>query len=122
MKRLGSSAGAIPARQLVAPAGSYRSGGGAFGECYPRELAAQVKAFVEQVREASRLAEVRSRGEDFMQRMEVAERQAIRLRDALQDYGKNPSVELRKEVEAVFAAENKNCSCCHTQHRDTRSR
>ena len=28
MKRLGSSAGAIPARQLVAPAGSYRSGGG----------------------------------------------------------------------------------------------
>src|SRR3954468_19181357 len=28
VKRLGSSAGAIPARQLVAPAGSYRSGGG----------------------------------------------------------------------------------------------
>ena len=28
MKRLGSSVGAIPARQLVAPAGSYRSGGG----------------------------------------------------------------------------------------------
>ena len=28
MKRLGSSAGAIPARKLVAPSGSYRSGGG----------------------------------------------------------------------------------------------
>jgi hypothetical protein len=28
VKRLGSSAGANPARQLVAPAGSYRSGGG----------------------------------------------------------------------------------------------
>ena len=28
MERHGSSAGAIPVRQLVAPAGSYRSGGG----------------------------------------------------------------------------------------------
>src|SRR5262249_50974334 len=45
----------------------------------------------EQFREASRLTEVRARGEDFMRRMEVAERQAIRLRDALLGYGKNPS-------------------------------
>jgi hypothetical protein len=76
----------------------------------------------EQFREALRLTEVRARGEDFMRRMEMAERQAIRVRDTLQGYGKNPSAELRKEVEAVFAAESKSCSGCHTQHRDTRSR
>src|SRR5512135_3735280 len=56
MKRLGSSAGAIPARQLVAPAGSYRSGGGGdkaveafettdrFGGSASRQAATQVNA------------------------------------------------------------------------------
>jgi protein tyrosine phosphatase (PTP) superfamily phosphohydrolase (DUF442 family) len=76
----------------------------------------------EQFREASRLTEVRARGEDFLRRMETAERLAIRLRDALRGYGKNSSAELRKELEAVFAAENQSCSGCHTQHRDARPR
>ena len=56
MKRLGSSAGAIPVRQLVAPAGSYRSGGGGnetveafettgrFGGSASRQAATQVNA------------------------------------------------------------------------------
>jgi hypothetical protein len=56
VKRLGSSAGAIPARQLVAPAGSYRSGGGGdeaveafettgrFGGSASRQAATQVNA------------------------------------------------------------------------------
>jgi hypothetical protein len=57
-----------------------------------------------------------------MRRMESAERQAIRLRDGLQGCAKNPSTELRKEVDAVFASENKSCSGCHSQYRDTRSR
>ena len=56
MKRLGSSAGAIPARRLVAPAGSYRSGGGGdeaveafettgrFGGSASRQAATEVNA------------------------------------------------------------------------------
>src|SRR5512135_2332295 len=56
MKRLGSSAGAIPVRQLVAPAGSYRSGGGGdkaveafetagrFGGSASRQAATEVNA------------------------------------------------------------------------------
>ncbi len=53
----------------------------------------------EPFREAARLAEVRPRGQDFMRRMESAERRAIRLRDGLQGYAKDPLTELRKEVE-----------------------
>jgi prepilin-type N-terminal cleavage/methylation domain-containing protein len=72
----------------------------------------------EQFREASRLAEVRAKGEDFWRTMEGAERLATSLHEALREYGKAPSPDSQKGVEAAFVAVAKSCSSCHARYRD----
>jgi protein tyrosine phosphatase (PTP) superfamily phosphohydrolase (DUF442 family) len=72
----------------------------------------------EQFREASRLAEVRARAEDFQRTMEGAERQATTMQEALREYGKAPALNSRREVQAAFTAVAESCSTCHVRYRD----
>jgi protein tyrosine phosphatase (PTP) superfamily phosphohydrolase (DUF442 family) len=78
----------------------------------------EARQLAEQFREASRLAEVRAKGEDFLQKMEAAERQATSFQEALREYGKAPLPYSRKGLEAAFVAVGKSCSGCHGRYRD----
>jgi protein tyrosine phosphatase (PTP) superfamily phosphohydrolase (DUF442 family) len=72
----------------------------------------------EQFREASRLAEVRTRGEAFVRTMEGAVRQATTLHETLRGHGNAPSPASRKEAEAALTAVARSCSTCHARYRD----
>ncbi|MDB5352069.1 MAG: hypothetical protein JWN86_3316 [Planctomycetota bacterium] len=72
----------------------------------------------EQFREASRLAEVRAKGEDFSRKLGAVERQAADLQEALRGYAKVPSSESRKGLEAAFIAVGRSCSGCHARYRN----
>jgi protein tyrosine phosphatase (PTP) superfamily phosphohydrolase (DUF442 family) len=69
-------------------------------------------------REASRLAEVRDRGEDFARKLEAAESQAASLRHALRTLVERPDEPSRRAAEAAFLAVSKGCTGCHARYRD----
>jgi protein tyrosine phosphatase (PTP) superfamily phosphohydrolase (DUF442 family) len=69
-------------------------------------------------REASRLDEVRAKGEDFTGKLETAERQAESLRQALRGYAERPGGSSRRAAEAAFTAVSHGCNGCHARHRD----
>jgi hypothetical protein len=69
-------------------------------------------------REASRLSEVRARGEVFARSLEAAERQAESLRQALRNVAQRPGEPSRRAAEAAFLAVSRSCTRCHAQHRD----
>jgi protein tyrosine phosphatase (PTP) superfamily phosphohydrolase (DUF442 family) len=69
-------------------------------------------------REASRLSEVRARGEVFARSLEAAERQAESLRQALRKFAEQPGEPSRRAAEAAFAAVSRACTGCHSRHRD----
>jgi protein tyrosine phosphatase (PTP) superfamily phosphohydrolase (DUF442 family) len=69
-------------------------------------------------REASRLSEVRARGEVFARSLETAERQAESLRQALRKFAEQPGERSRRAAEAAFAAVSRACTGCHARHRD----
>jgi protein tyrosine phosphatase (PTP) superfamily phosphohydrolase (DUF442 family) len=69
-------------------------------------------------REASRLSEVRARGEEFARGLEVAERQAQSLRQALRNLAERPEEASRRVAEDAFVAVSQGCTGCHARHRD----
>jgi len=69
-------------------------------------------------REASRLSEVRARGEVFARSLEAAEGQAESLRQALRNLAERPGEPARRVAEAAFLALSKGCAGCHARHRD----
>ena len=69
-------------------------------------------------REASRLSEVRARGEAIARSLDAAERQAQSLRQALRNLAERPEEPSRRAVEAAFVAVSKGCTGCHARHRD----
>ena len=72
----------------------------------------------EQFRELVRLPETKERGEAFLAAAGAAERDATSLESALRAFGKGPTREARKGVEAAFLAAGKSCTTCHAEYRD----
>jgi hypothetical protein len=73
---------------------------------------------IELFREASRLSEVRARGESFARSLEAAERRAESLRQALREFAERPGEPSRRAAEATFLAVSQSCTGCHARHRD----
>jgi protein tyrosine phosphatase (PTP) superfamily phosphohydrolase (DUF442 family) len=73
---------------------------------------------VEQFHELVRLPEVKERGQEFLAAAETAKEHAADLESTLRAFGKGPTLEARKRVEAAFLAAGKSCATCHAQHRD----
>jgi hypothetical protein len=69
-------------------------------------------------REASRLSEVRARGEVFARSLEAAERQAESLRQALRNLAERPGEPAPRAAEAAFVAASQGCTACHARDRD----
>jgi protein tyrosine phosphatase (PTP) superfamily phosphohydrolase (DUF442 family) len=73
---------------------------------------------IELFREASRLSEVRARGEVFARSLGAAERQAESLRQAMRNLAERPGEPSRRAAEAAFLAVSRSCTGCHARHRD----
>jgi hypothetical protein len=72
----------------------------------------------EQFRELVRLPEANERGKEFLAAAEAAKEHAADLEKTLRAFGRGPTSEARKRVEAAFLAAGKSCTTCHAQHRD----
>jgi protein tyrosine phosphatase (PTP) superfamily phosphohydrolase (DUF442 family) len=72
----------------------------------------------EHFRELLRQDETRAHGEDFVRKMETAERQATALQEAMRRHGAAPSSDSRKVLESAFDAVAKRCTDCHARYRD----
>jgi len=72
----------------------------------------------EHFRELLRLDETTARGEDFVRKMEAAERSAKAVKDALKRVTEDDSYPTRRRAEEAFVATGKSCTGCHARHRD----
>src|SRR5262249_46034776 len=69
-------------------------------------------------REASRLAEARAKGEDFVRKLDAAEKQAATLGRALRGFAERPEEASRRASEGAFLGLSKGCTGCHARYRD----
>jgi protein tyrosine phosphatase (PTP) superfamily phosphohydrolase (DUF442 family) len=69
-------------------------------------------------RELLRLPETKERGEAFLDAAQAAASHARRLEASSRSFGKGPTAEARKSVEAAFLAVSRTCTACHSRHRD----
>jgi protein tyrosine phosphatase (PTP) superfamily phosphohydrolase (DUF442 family) len=74
----------------------------------------------EHFREASRHAEVQSKGEPFARMLGTAERDARSLEAALRGYSASPASTALERTKMPFAQVGQDCASCHARFRDNR--
>jgi protein tyrosine phosphatase (PTP) superfamily phosphohydrolase (DUF442 family) len=72
----------------------------------------------EQYREAQRLPDAQRLGQEFLDRLQAAERDVQAAERALREFAERPDETIRARLDAAFDVMGKACGSCHRAHRD----